>query len=341
MAARRAARVIVCVLGCVRRCAGACLDTPTIENLWKTLRRGTTSPAVFFDALHGPPGEFRVDFISYLYTSGGPHSREQVIAPRPQRQQIWAIEPGPSKPRTRYLHSLSRRRVIIALTFLPRALIIEDSSELNAMPIPARGGAVSRIHLRMTLRITNEAVQSDFKAEVERRLGQKVSDCYQCGKCTAGCPMAWDMDLAPNHIVRMVQLGRRERVLACKTIWVCASCETCSARCPKDFDVAGLMDVLREMSLAAGLNCPEADDIVAFHKSFLNSIKRHGRPNEAEMVAEYKLRSRHLFQDVANAVRMALRGKIKPVPKSIKGKAAVRKIFEKCRRGKNRSSERT
>jgi len=184
------------------------------------------------------------------------------------------------------------------------------------------------------IRITSDATQAAFRRDVEERLGQKVSGCYQCGKCTAGCPMTPDMDLTPNQVVHAVQLGLRERALGCKTIWVCASCETCSTRCPKEFDIARLMDVLRGMSLADGVAHEDARDIIRFHKAFLNSVRRHGRPNEAEMVAEYKLRSGHFFQDAVNAIKMAVRGKIKPVPKSIAGARAVRRIFERTQQGR-------
>ncbi|HUS58530.1 MAG TPA: 4Fe-4S dicluster domain-containing protein [Planctomycetota bacterium] len=177
----------------------------------------------------------------------------------------------------------------------------------------------------------HDTTAAEFRAAVEASLGQKAALCYQCGKCTAGCPMAWDMDLSPNQVVHAVQLGMREKALRCKSIWVCASCETCSTRCPKDFDLARTMDVLRQMSLEAKMACPEAHDIIDFHRSFLNSIRRHGRTHEPEFIAEYKLRSLHFFQDAWNAVWMALRGKINPLPRSISGKAAIRRIFDRCR----------
>jgi len=177
----------------------------------------------------------------------------------------------------------------------------------------------------------NDSHQGGFKHEVEQRLGQKAAICYQCGKCTAGCPMAWDMDLKPNQVVRAVQLGRREKALGCKTIWVCASCETCTTRCPKEFDIARLMDVLREMSLGTGLTHIEAQDIIEFHRSFQGSVRRHGRPHEPEMIAEYKLRSGHFFQDSVNALAMLRLGKLRALPTSIKGKVAIRKIFERCK----------
>jgi len=170
-----------------------------------------------------------------------------------------------------------------------------------------------------------------FIAEVQRRLGQAANICYQCGKCTAGCPMACEMDLMPHRVVRLVQLGRRDHALRCATIWLCASCQTCSSRCPKDFDIARLMDVLREMSIEAGLAHRSASDIIRFHRSFLNSVRRHGRTFEPEMVLEYKLRSRHFLQDTLNAVRMAFLGKLRLLPRNVHGRKGIRQIFRASR----------
>jgi CO dehydrogenase/acetyl-CoA synthase alpha subunit len=55
------------------------------------------------------------------------------------------------------------------------------------------------------------------------------------------CPVAFAMDYKPNQICRW-SLGMKERVLSSKTIWVCASCYTCSTRCPNDIDIAKVMD---------------------------------------------------------------------------------------------------
>ena len=83
--------------------------------------------------------------------------------------------------------------------------------------------------------------------------GIHVQDCYQCQKCSAGCPVVFAMDYKPNQIMQMVSLGMKERVLNCKTIWVCASCYTCSTRCPNDIDIAGVMDRLRQAALREGI----------------------------------------------------------------------------------------
>ncbi|NIQ78825.1 MAG: heterodisulfide reductase subunit C, partial [Anaerolineae bacterium] len=94
---------------------------------------------------------------------------------------------------------------------------------------------------------TNE---SDLLREVEQKGARNVSACYQCGKCTAGCPVAYEMDYTPNQIIRGVQLGMREMVLSSRAIWLCAACETCSTRCPQEADPAAVMDALRHIAYA-------------------------------------------------------------------------------------------
>lgn len=99
--------------------------------------------------------------------------------------------------------------------------------------------------METTLRINSARVGSSFVAEVERLSGQKLLACYQCGKCSAGCPMAAHMDILPNQLIRMAQLGMREQLLASKSIWMCVSCLTCNSRCPKGIRIAEVFESLR------------------------------------------------------------------------------------------------
>jgi len=75
--------------------------------------------------------------------------------------------------------------------------------------------------------------------------GQNVYACYQCGRCSAGCPFAFEMDILPNQIIRMVQMGLEDEVVASKTNYICASCFTCQSRCPKGIDMARVMEAVR------------------------------------------------------------------------------------------------
>lgn len=92
-------------------------------------------------------------------------------------------------------------------------------------------------------------MKSDFVREIEELSGQNVMSCYQCGKCSAGCPTASAMDLLPNQIIRLVQLGQEEDLIKSKTIWLCASCFICEARCPKGIDISKLMEAVRVVLL--------------------------------------------------------------------------------------------
>ena len=103
-------------------------------------------------------------------------------------------------------------------------------------------------------------VRGDFVHQVETISGENLLSCNQCGKCSAGCPLAFSMDLLPNQVIRLVQLGI-EDVLLSQTIWTCASCLTCSSRCPKGLELPRLMEALRIISLQEDGNRLEADQI--------------------------------------------------------------------------------
>ena len=166
-------------------------------------------------------------------------------------------------------------------------------------------------------------------ASVRQIAGSDVTHCYQCGKCTAGCPMGSEMRYGPHDIVRLVSSGRRERVLTDESIWLCLGCETCTARCPNGVDPAGAIDALRELSVR---EYPTAAPvrIRAFHRAFLSQIKTNGRLFELGLVVQYKLRSGSWAQDAASAPGMLFRGKLHARAKPISGIEEVRRIFEAC-----------
>jgi heterodisulfide reductase subunit C len=96
----------------------------------------------------------------------------------------------------------------------------------------------------MRTRISAATVRGDFVRQVETISEENLLACNQCGKCSAGCPVAFSTDLLPSQVIRLAQLGI-EDVLDSPTIWTCAACLTCVARCPKGIDLPRIMEALR------------------------------------------------------------------------------------------------
>jgi len=103
-------------------------------------------------------------------------------------------------------------------------------------------------------RIKASEIDPKFKYEIAKMHGgEKLMRCFQCGTCTSDCPIARFSDTyRPRQIIRMTQLGLRERVLNSDTLWLCASCFTCTDRCPQDVEVASVIRVLRNLAAEKG-----------------------------------------------------------------------------------------
>ena len=163
--------------------------------------------------------------------------------------------------------------------------------------------------------------------------------------------MAEAMDLMPNQLVRLAQMGETGRAIACGAIWLCVSCQTCTTRCPKSVDCAGVMDTLRQMSVERGEVAPDQRRTVAFQKAFLDNIRRNGRLNELELVGQFKtmaflgdLNVPMLFKDAMLGPKMLGKRKLHPfsnppfvgqkvrdlLGKKLVDRAIVHRIFNRC-----------
>lgn len=98
-------------------------------------------------------------------------------------------------------------------------------------------------------------IDPKFKYEISKMNGgEKLLRCFQCGTCTSDCPVARFSDTyRPRQIIRMTQLGLKERVLNSDTLWLCAACFTCTDRCPQDVEVASVIRVLRNLAAEKGM----------------------------------------------------------------------------------------
>jgi heterodisulfide reductase subunit C len=164
--------------------------------------------------------------------------------------------------------------------------------------------------------------------QIQATCGEDVHRCYQCLKCSAGCPMTFAMDFPPSQIMRLVQLGQEEMLLGSKTIWVCVTCNTCSIRCPNDIDIALVIDSLRERALKKGVK-PAVEKAALFHKYFLDNMKKRGRTFEGELLARYQLKTGQAVQNAGLGMRMFFKGRLSMLPESVENKKAFREMIRR------------
>jgi heterodisulfide reductase subunit C len=166
-----------------------------------------------------------------------------------------------------------------------------------------------------------------FADEVARESGENPLLCYQCGNCTAGCPYTPFFDFPVSQIMRLIQTDQRETVLSSRSIWLCATCETCSSRCPCEIDVAHIVDCLRNIAFREHRHTEK--DIESFYEAFLGSLKGHGRIFELGILIRYKIVSGHLLGDAGLGPPVMLKGLMHLLPSTIKGRDEVMKIFSR------------
>ena len=182
---------------------------------------------------------------------------------------------------------------------------------------------------RTTMKVINInlSYNSHFVTEVEEESGQKLNLCYQCGKCTAGCPYTDEYDISVSQIMRLTQAGQKDKVLNAKSLWLCATCESCTARCPNQIDVARIMDVLRHMARRQGYTGIRT--VKTFWDSFLNSVKSNGRVFEVGLLAHYISQTGRFWTDIGLGPKVLPKGKIHFMPTEMQGKKEVTKIFKR------------
>jgi heterodisulfide reductase subunit B len=159
---------------------------------------------------------------------------------------------------------------------------------------------------------TNPITTQTLAETIQQATGQNIFLCYQCVKCSSGCPLAEPMDLLPNQVMRSVQLNDAG-VLGSKTIWLCASCQTCTTRCPQGLDIAGIMDALRIETKRQGWP-PALPAVDKFSRLFLQNIGLLGRLYEVGLMAGLNLATGQPLKDLDMGLEMFKRGKLKLIP---------------------------
>ena len=157
----------------------------------------------------------------------------------------------------------------------------------------------------------------------------KVSACIQCGTCTGSCPNAFAMDLTPRQLWYNVLMGEKETIFHSKTFSLCSVCYYCTLRCPRGLPLTETMSALKQ--IAAKENLALYKKSIRFYKSFMESVRRHGRVREMEFMTLYFLSMKNPFMPLQFALlgmKLMRKGKVSiEIPS--KGSGALEAIFHK------------
>jgi heterodisulfide reductase subunit C len=177
------------------------------------------------------------------------------------------------------------------------------------------------------MRLSNQGIKR-VQADVRSHTEVNYNCCFQCKTCANACPFLDAMDIHPNVVLRLLQLGMDQPALESSTIWVCVGCNTCCDSCPMAIDIPSVMDALRQLALEKKVAIKEPD-ILNFHRQVIDSIKKYGRTHKLEIMMRYKLVKREYLQDIGLGVTMLKKRKLDLMPKKVKDINAIENIFKK------------
>jgi heterodisulfide reductase subunit C len=185
----------------------------------------------------------------------------------------------------------------------------------------------------MTARIKKEKGTGNLLKAVREKADVDLSACYQCKKCSIGCPVANQTESPPSEIIQRLQLGAGDELLQSDLIWSCLSCETCYARCPNRINFPAIIDALKALAAGKGAARPKGFAPL-FNRLFLNTVKTYGRSYDLKAIAMYKMGSGNLKQDMDKLPLMLKKRKMAILPPSGANKAKVKRIFKKSAQNK-------
>jgi heterodisulfide reductase subunit C len=185
--------------------------------------------------------------------------------------------------------------------------------------------------MKLVASLTSKNAKPEFVKEVMKmRGGENILDCIQCGLCAGSCPTRFAMDYSSMQIIKMIQLGMKEKVLTSSTIWVCSTCYTCATRCPRAIDITTLMMSLRNLAMEE--NFVDKNKIKPkFYRFFFEIVNKYGRMHEPELLTRIMNKSdvKGLLHNASLGWRLWRRGKLQIQAPKIEQTRDLFSILEK------------
>jgi heterodisulfide reductase subunit C len=163
----------------------------------------------------------------------------------------------------------------------------------------------------------------------ERAYGQKLLSCIQCGTCGATCPLSHYMDYTPRRVIAMTREGFKDEALNSFTIWLCASCYSCTVQCPRQIHITDVMYTLKREAMARGV-FPKRYPIPILARGFFNIVKKHGRNSEGRLLISLYLQTNpfKMLRDAKLGFKLWRRGRLTLGQEKIKNPESLRHLLE-------------
>lgn len=177
---------------------------------------------------------------------------------------------------------------------------------------------------------TLERDMATLASKIKEVCGEDVNLCYQCEKCTSGCPVAFAMDYSPAQVIHASQLDMRDMALNSNTMWLCAFCETCTTRCPQGLDISKVMDSLRIIARREKVE-PKVPDVAVLNDLMLKSVRYIGCIYEMGVAAVAKMRSGTLVKEMPLVREYIKKGRLRLLPK-FRNIFRINRVFKRVRK---------
>lgn len=160
---------------------------------------------------------------------------------------------------------------------------------------------------------------------------EDIRSCIQCGTCSATCPVVEYMTHSPRKLFAMIRADMEGEVLESNTIWFCASCYSCTVRCPMDIKITDVMYALKEVALKKN----KGDNrLIAPHfaKRFNGLIEKYGRVFEPELTPAFigRVGIGGMIDNALFGLSMFTKGRLPILPKRLKGLKGFQKTLKKA-----------
>lgn len=113
----------------------------------------------------------------------------------------------------------------------------------------------------MPITISSATIDREFIDKVAEISGEPIRKCMQCGTCSAVCPMDASAVTTPRSLIHMTLLGQKQSAIEADFAWMCVSCHECMVRCPRDLDVAKIIEAVRLVLLRTNVNLVEPNKL--------------------------------------------------------------------------------